>query len=73
MLKMADSKPVVQIGENSPEQVAYKLMELVAEIEEKSIQTKKPSAPGWTAADRKWILDTYSECLQAAKGYRSLG
>jgi hypothetical protein len=48
-------------------------MERVGEIEEKSIHTKKPSAPGWTAADRKWILDTYSECLQAAKGYRSLG
>jgi hypothetical protein len=42
-------------GENSPEGVAYRLFEEVV----KSEQPKKP--------DRKWILDTYAECLQAVK------
>lgn len=66
---MADPAPVVHIGENSPEQVAYKLMGHIADVERKSIHQSQPTG-GWTAADRKWILDTYAECLQAAKGYR---
>lgn len=56
---MADAPvPVVHIGENSPENIAYKLLELIA-------QTEK--TPPVTARDRKWILDTYAECLQAVR------
>ncbi|MCK1729696.1 hypothetical protein [Bradyrhizobium sp. 142] len=66
---MADSAPVVHIGENSPEQVAYKLMERVADVERKSFHNQPSS--GWTTADRNWILDTYAECFQAAKGKRA--
>lgn len=63
---MADST-TVHIGENSPEEVALKLFYEVAAAEKKDTwkgygHTEKP--------DRKWILDTYFECLQAVKGYR---
>ena len=52
---MAD-QPIVHIGENSPEQVAFKLMhEVLFNIE----NTK------WENLDRKTYLDTYSECLLA--------
>jgi hypothetical protein len=45
---------VVHIGENSPEQVAFKLFHEVASAE-----------AGRAQIDRKWILDTYAECLMA--------
>lgn len=64
---MADNS-VVHIGENSPEQVAYKLLRLVAGIESKEVPTMNS---GNTHADRKWLLDTFAECLEAAKGYRA--
>jgi hypothetical protein len=66
---MADAAPVVHIGENSPEQVAYKQMLEIANVERKTLHASAPSS-GWTAADRKWILDTYAECLRAATGLR---
>jgi hypothetical protein len=49
---MAD-KPVVHIGENSPEHVAYLLMRDVFQLE--SHQNM----------NRKTYLDTYAECLLA--------
>lgn len=62
---MADA-PVVHIGENSPEEVALKLFKFVADVEKKTLYVphNAPSS-GATVADRKWILDTYSECLYA--------
>ena len=59
--------PVIHIGENSPEQVAFKLLEAIAKVEMKSISMAKDLAPGWTKADRKWILETYAECLDAVR------
>lgn len=56
---------VVHIGENSPEQVAFKLMQEVASVEGKDMFSH-----GKTPADRKWILDTYTECLRAVRGFR---
>lgn len=58
---------VVHIGENSPEQVAYKLLEAIAKVEMISLSGSKDPAPGWKKADRKWILDTYKECLATVK------
>lgn len=49
---------VVHIGENSPEQVAFNLLHVVANIENKTLM------PG-SGVDRKWVLDTYAECLNA--------
>jgi hypothetical protein len=59
--------PASHIGENSPEQIAYKLFEEVARAEDHSTK----SIPGSTKPDREWILDTYAECLTAAKGFRA--
>lgn len=64
---MADPKPVV-LGENSPEEVALKLVRMIAEIERKALHSNPSGA--YQAADRKWLLDTYAECLQAVRGYR---
>lgn len=61
---MADTA-VVHIGENSPEQVAFKLMNEIASVEKKSMHASPSN--GWTTADRKWILDTYAECLKAVQ------
>ncbi len=48
----------VHIGENSPEQVAFKLMSLVAEVE-----GRENYAHGAHPMDREWILRTYAQCL----------
>lgn len=53
---MADS-PVVHLGGYSREQVAYMLMERIAHSEKKSLHG------AGIAPDRKWILETYAECL----------
>jgi hypothetical protein len=66
---MADNT-VVHIGENSPEKVAFDLMELVGRVEKKSHFTDGLK-PGFTTMDRKWLLDTFAECLTTVKGYRS--
>ena len=51
---------IVRIGENSPEQVAFKLMEIIAIAEGKAIKTPSKT-------DRKWLLDTYAECLRTVR------
>jgi hypothetical protein len=64
---MADNRPtVVHIGENSPEQVALKLLDVIANVEKRSLTSLGPNP-----ADRKWLLDTYAECLEAVRGFRS--
>jgi hypothetical protein len=62
---MAEMAPVVHIGENSPEQIAYKLLQTIASNEKKTLR----GSPNATA-DRKWLLDTYVECLAAVSGKR---
>jgi len=51
---MADA-PVVHIGENSPEFVAYRLMEKIFAVEKGETR------------NRKTILNTYAACLLAIK------
>jgi hypothetical protein len=53
---MADT-PVVHVGENSPEEVAFKLMREIAMAENKSLR----GAVAGDKPNRKWILDTYAE------------
>jgi hypothetical protein len=55
---MAERNPV-QVGEGSPEYIAFKLMLEVAMVE-------------GGLKDRKGILDTYAECLQTTNGYRDI-
>lgn len=59
------NQTAVHIGENSPEQVAYKLLKDVARVEK-----KLNSSFAIDRAERAWILDTYAECLQAVTGNR---
>jgi hypothetical protein len=68
---MADA--VIHIGENSPEKVAYQLLQDIMAIEGKTTSKGSPSFPlnpGITTADRKWYLDTYAECLRATRAIR---
>jgi len=55
---MADAASVVNIRENTPEQIAYRLMNDVLCFENR--------AP----VDRKYLLDAYAECLSAVRGQR---
>jgi hypothetical protein len=55
---MADA-PVVHIGENSPQHIAYQLFQHIVAVEGKSLASGRPGT-----ANRKWILDTYAECLR---------
>ena len=57
---MADA-PVVHIGENSPEYVAFRLMTSIAHVESKALHS--PSS----TADRDWIIRTYCMCLKAVQ------
>ena len=54
-----------QASGDSPEVVAFRLMEIVAKVEGKDLDD---GARG--DADRKYVLDTYAECLLAASGGR---
>jgi hypothetical protein len=66
---MADQS-VVHIGENSPEQVAYRLMETIAWLEGYSIPMSAPVNPSDSTAkypDRQWLLNTYKECISAVR------
>lgn len=47
-------------GNPSREEIAFKLLYAVAWGENIDLE-------GWAKADRKWILDTYAECLLAVK------
>jgi hypothetical protein len=60
---------VLRIGDNSPEHVAYKLLIDVARIEKKA-DSHGIKVGANEGADRKWLLDTYAECLAAAKNQR---
>jgi hypothetical protein len=66
---MAD--PVVHIGENSPEHVAYKLMERIAEVEDGKLH--RGSGGRHKVADKKWILDTYAECIRTVRAPSNRG
>ncbi|MFG1479775.1 hypothetical protein V5F53_14095 [Xanthobacter sp. V4C-4] len=65
---MADT-PVVHIGENSPKQVAFKLLGLVAQLDGKKIIGVHGAGEPPT---REWLLDTYAECIEAVRGHRSV-
>lgn len=58
---MAD-ETVVHIGENSAEQVAYKLLNDVIAAEEYRYRSMSKDGEA-----RAYILDTYAECLQAVR------
>ena len=57
---------VVHIGENSPEQVAYKLMRDIARAEKVSLEGTN------ITSNREWIIKTYIMCRQAAAGHTNV-
>jgi len=61
---MADTT-TVHIGENSPEQVAFKLLETISHLEGKDVGGKGASKP-----DRAYVLKLFHECLHVVKGYQ---
>ena len=63
---MADDT-IVHIAENSPEQVAYKLLESIAFAEGKSLRADMTGQK----ADRAYILTTYWECWRVVQGVRT--
>ena len=65
---MADQSPAFNSGEGSAEEVAYRLLQRIAAVEGKTFSPKGKT--GRTVADRLWILNTYSECIEAVRGLR---
>ena len=59
---MSDAK-IVNAGENTPEHVAYVLLGMVMQSEGK-VHYK---SDGKQLADRKYLLDTYAECITAVR------
>lgn len=60
---------ILHFGENSPEKIAYVLLQEIANIEGQS--TSPWPTDGFQTTNRKWLLDTYAECLKAVRGFRS--
>jgi hypothetical protein len=51
-------------GSWTSEHIAYILLLAIAKNEGKSLGTTKSSE---ATADRKWVLDTFAECIQAVR------
>jgi hypothetical protein len=56
-------------SEETPEYLAYRLFLHIADLETKNLHGDP--ARDRTVADRKWVLDTYAECLQAVRSPES--
>ncbi|ANY19734.1 hypothetical protein A6F68_01217 [Tsuneonella dongtanensis] len=56
---MADQS-AVHTGENSPEEVAFKLLQLIASVEQ-----RESSGHGKNPMSREYIIRTYCQCLRA--------
>jgi hypothetical protein len=62
---MADKPAVVHIGENSTEEVAFKLYRIIVAHEGEGISTgflREGSQAG-----RQYVLDLYAQCLRTVK------
>lgn len=57
---------VVHIGENSPEQIAYKLMHDIARAEKINLVGSNVNS------NREWIIKTFIMCRQAAGGHTNV-
>ena len=55
----------VTMADNTPEYVAFLLMQHVASVEKKDLVP--PASQGKTTADSAWILRTYAECLDCIR------
>lgn len=64
---MANEAPVVHIGENSPEQIAYKLFRDIAAVEGRDL-----FANGNHPVDREWILRTFCQCMLTVRAHANI-
>ena len=62
---MADD-PIVKVGENSPEQVAFQLLRMVATIERVSLSGE--ATADLRPATKAWLLNTYTDCIHVVRG-----
>jgi hypothetical protein len=60
-------EPVINLGENSAEYVAYKLMRDIAHAEKIVLQGMSINST------REWILKTYAQCLQTVRSPHLIG
>ena len=65
---MADA-PMININENSPEYMAYRLFQDIVHVENKILHASQ-NEPN-RVANRVWILQTYSECLKCVREPRT--
>ena len=56
----------LDLSGDSPELIAFGLLRYLAQLE----QQEARQAGATKSFDRKWMLDAYAECLEAAKGQR---
>jgi hypothetical protein len=64
-LKGQNMTDPVRIDENSPEAVAYKLLRDIAVVEGRIFE--RHPREGRAPVDRRWLLDTYRECIRAVQ------
>ena len=57
-------------GVGTREYVALKLLEAVAQAQDKAGSHNPTGTTYWKEAEKDWILDTYAECYRATSGGR---
>lgn len=65
---MSETRGTSDAGANTPEGVALKLLIAILHAEGKAAQGLVGGSV--EVASKEWLLDTYSECLDAVKGNR---
>jgi hypothetical protein len=53
------------VENSAAEKVAYDLFQHIANVE--GMAFVRSAGNGWKSADRKWILDTYAQCISAVR------
>lgn len=57
------------MAENTPEQIAYVLLQHIANCENKGLNggSSYPGTASVQSAGREWILKTYAECIRTVR------
>ena len=63
-------QPVIHIRENSPKHVAFKPMEMIANVENVALSCSTDRDR--TSATREWSLNTYNDCILTVSTRRSV-
>ncbi|MGD9536426.1 MAG: hypothetical protein AB7P52_09595 [Alphaproteobacteria bacterium] len=63
---MAD-RPIVHLGKNSPEQVAWRLMQTIMQAEAKTANPLIAKDGGEELVDRRYLIGLYRDCLQTVR------